>query len=449
MPRKNLSKLFCEQNISTFHPAETVRKYLNKYQYGKYGIEKNFSSTKRAVVVIPCYSEFRNLPALLESLNLNSSGYLNETAFLFVINNSSECAETVRKNNADTLDFFREIISHPENRYGKLNIAIVDAATGNLAPPPKLAGVGLARKIGMDAALSLLGEENFKEGIIVALDADCTVSDNYLEEIFIAFSQNPEGFAIFNYEHTFSDENGINDAITAYEIFLRYYVLGLRFANSHYALHTIGSAFACRPALYIKCEGMNKLKAGEDFYFIEKMAKQSGYKYIKEATVFPSPRPSKRVPFGTGRAVLNYLGEPEKRDLLYDPLIFSILKEWLKVYDEFTENPEAILCKASGIHNALGEFLKMNKFTEHWNKIIRKAASGTQLTFQKKIWFDGFKTLKFVHYMRDTHFPNIPYSTACRNLLTLMDLRYPEAETQVVNAENSKLSLLNLLRELT
>src|SRR6202008_222876 len=48
--------------------------------------------------------------------------------------------------------------------------------------PDKDSGVGLARKIGMDEAVRGFYEINF-DGMIVCLDADCTVSKNYLIEL--------------------------------------------------------------------------------------------------------------------------------------------------------------------------------------------------------------------------------------------------------------------------
>ena len=71
----------------------------------------------------------------------------------------------------------------------------------------------------------------------------------------------------------FPVDNDETKAIICYEIFLRYYVLGLKFAKSDYAFHTIGSTMLCTPDAYVKVEGMNKRKAAEDFYFLEKLAK--------------------------------------------------------------------------------------------------------------------------------------------------------------------------------
>ena len=53
--------------------------------------------------------------------------------------------------------------------------------------------------------------------------------------------------------------------------------------------------------------GMNKRQAGEDFYFLHKIIPLGHFGEINTTRVIPSPRPSDRVPFGTGRAVRDYL----------------------------------------------------------------------------------------------------------------------------------------------
>ena len=51
--------------------------------------------------------------------------------------------------------------------------------------------------------------------------------------------------------------------------------------------------------------------------------------------------------------------------------------------------------------------LLQNNYLKQWEKILNNTKSGGQLAHQKKIWFDGFKTLKLIHHLRDTAFPEI------------------------------------------
>ena len=137
----------------------------------------------------------------------------------------------------------------------------------------KNGGVGLARKIGMDIALTKFDYNSSIKRILICTDADCVVDTNYLSEISKEFNQNNYEAAVVNFAHDISGNDEETKAIICYEIFLRYYVFGLSFAKSDYAFHTIGSTMICTPEAYVKVEGMNKRKAAEDFYFLEKLAK--------------------------------------------------------------------------------------------------------------------------------------------------------------------------------
>ena len=141
---------------------------------------------------------------------------------------------------------------------------------------------------------------------MIWLDADCKVDDNYLCAVVDEFNKKNLSAATINFSHDVSGTGELTEAIIPYEIFLRYYVLGLKYAKSPYAFHTIGSTIAIDHNAYIKAGGMNKKKAAEDFYFLQKVAKNYEIKKIISTTVYPSSRHSWRVPFGTGRSVTRY-----------------------------------------------------------------------------------------------------------------------------------------------
>src|SRR4029434_9989987 len=99
----------------------------------------------------------------------------------------------------------------------------------------------------------------------------------------------------------------IYKAIAAYELHLRYYLQALRTAGFPHGYHTIGSSMAVRARTYMEQGGMNRRQAGEDFYFLHKLIPLGGFTELNSTTVYPLPRPSNRVPFGTGRAVSEWL----------------------------------------------------------------------------------------------------------------------------------------------
>jgi hypothetical protein len=164
----------------------------------------------------------------------------------------------------------------------------------------------------------------------------------------------------------------------------------------------------CDHNAYIKIGGMNKRKAAEDFYFLEKLSKNYPISKIDSATVYPSKRSSWRVPFGTGQRVTRFLSGTRNEYLLFDPAVFVVLKDWLEVYNlDAISNPQDVLNQAKKIHTELYNFLLQNNYLKQWEKILSNTKSGKQLTHQKKIWFDGFKTLKLIHHLRDSAFPEI------------------------------------------
>ncbi len=154
---------------------------------------------------------------------------------------------------------------------------------------------------------------------------------------------------------------------------------------------------------------MNKRKAAEDFYFMEKLAKINKVETISKACVYPSGRGSWRVPFGTGQRVNRFLEGLHNEYTLYSLNSFFVLRDWLDVFmDEKAGSAKEYLDEAKKINTGLFDFLKLNQFEKIWDKIITNSQSVRQIQNQKKIWFDGFRTLKLIHYLRDNDLPNEP-----------------------------------------
>ncbi len=114
--------------------------------------------------------------------------------------------------------------------------------------------------------------------------------------------------------------------ITLYELHLRYYIQGLRYSGFPYAFHTVGSAIAVKAFQYVKAGGMNRRQAGEDFYFVQKLVPLGGYFALNSTTVYPSPRESFRVPFGTGAAISRLMNNPGEEFLTYNFEAFRELR---------------------------------------------------------------------------------------------------------------------------
>lgn len=393
---------------------QEVSRYLNKYSLTGWELESGDSYKTHMAVVIPAIGEYENIRSLLQSMVLNKRDCFNSTLVIFVINNTSSSLEEIKTDNYSSVKLLRNIIKKEPSGDALVNdvissglrLALVDASSEGKELPIKDGGVGLARKIGMDLALKIFSYNSPGKNILVCLDADCTIDTNYFTSIHNEFNGRNLDAAVVNYSHTLTGISDQHDrAIICYEIFLRYYVLGLKIACSPYAFHTIGSTMACDHKSYMKIEGMNKRKAAEDFYFMEKLAKNTRIESILSTTVYPSARGSWRVPFGTGQRVNRFLSGMQDEYRLYSPQGFYVLKAWLKVFnDSLVHDSNYYLSHAQQIHPALAEFLVLQGFEADWNRILVNSKIDTQINRQKMVWFDGFRTLKLIHYLRDNAF---------------------------------------------
>ncbi|MGA2782103.1 MAG: hypothetical protein ABSF13_09320 [Smithella sp.] len=411
--------------------------YLRHYSTGeRWNLVANDTENISQVVVIPAYAEREMLFSTLASLAQNPPSSLDYSFILCVINNKNNSPLSAIKNNLQTIKYLEAVAKKKSLRKfntdrgiypllltlsdAKLKLGYIDASSKGNEIPQNLGGVGMARKIGMDMALRLLKKNYAPRNLILSLDADTLVQNNYLSAIKNYFTSKVKT-AIIAYEHPMPLNYEEQAAICCYEIFLRYWVLGLKYAKSPWAFHSIGSTIVTSIEAYLKVRGMNKREAGEDFYFLSKLAKMSEIGYIKETCVYPSARPSARVPFGTGKRIQRFISSDQKEEyFLYDPQIFVVLADWLQLMkDQFICDEDEILIKAESIHPILKPFLKDCDFAALWLKIRRNAKDEKTLTRQFNDWFDGFKTLKLINYFTKEVYPQINMFKALDRILSM------------------------------
>ncbi len=416
-----------------------IFKYLKKNnEYTGHSIVSCPENLYDGAVVIPSLAEKDNLPPLLKSLEDNTSDIIEKVLIIFVVNNTPEANDAIKQNNLESIELLKDY-------NGKLNLCIVDASTKGNELNSKNGGVGLARKIGMDFALTKLNY-NFINPFIACTDGDSTLSNDYLESIYNEFKEENIHAAYVDYNHTLTGDEEINRAIINYEIFLRYYVIGLKYAGSPYAFHTIGSTMVCSADAYVKIGGMNKRKAGEDFYFMEKLAKNYEVKFISKGKVFPSSRPSWRVPFGTGQRVQRHISNERDEYLVYHPECFDVLKKWNAIFLDNGLDISRLLDESKVISKKLHEFLLENKFEESMYKIKANCKTEIQLDKQKRFWFDGFRTLKLIHFLRDNEFGSIETFEGTRMLMENFSFNLP-SETNKFSTVEIQYEFLLKLRE--
>ena len=419
-----------------------ISAYINKRTFDIWKIENDHQKYFQKIIVVPAIAELNNLPEFIKSLEQNDELELLNTLLLIVVNNSISSTDEVKEDNNKTLEYLNNLNTI-------INLSFIDACSAGKEMDDKNGGVGLARKIGMDLALTKFDYLSINKKILICTDADCVVDSNYLSEISQKFNKENLESAVVNFAHDISGDDDETKAIICYEIFLRYYVLGLSFAKSDYAFHTIGSTMICTPEAYVKVEGMNKRKAAEDFYFLEKLAKIYPIGEIKSTSVHPSKRGSWRVPFGTGRSVDRYLTNTRDEYQLYDPKSFIILKNWLEVFYDTSLTEQAGLIKiAKNIHSPLFDFLNQQDFENFVKKVLLNNKNRSEAEKQKHFWFDAFKTLKLIHYLRDETYPNINMFDAIDELLKLMNIENPISRSSVIPDLETQKEYLLLLRKI-
>jgi hypothetical protein len=435
-----------------------VRQYLDKYSDPKWKIISDKIETINCVIVIPALAEYEFIRKLLLSLSDNEPTHFNNTLILFVINNLQKAPSEVKLQNLKTIQLIQNIIRKNKEDIlinkiisSGLKIGFIDASTTGNEMPAKDGGVGFARKIGMDLALTLFNYNSTQKKIIASLDADCIVEKNYISEIQQNFNSQNLSAAFINFLHTPANDLNNNLAIICYEVFLRYYVLGLKYANSTFAFPTVGSTIVCDYKTYIKAEGMNKKKAAEDFYFMEKVAKITEIQKIDSTTVYPSARQSTRVPFGTGQRIIRFLSNIQNEYLVYSPQSFIILKKWLDVFnDHSVKSSEEYLEQAMKISTNLYNFLIEQKFQSNWERIKANFKYPETIQRQKFFWFDGFKTLKLIHYLRDNGITQTSMFASVDELLNLYNSSFIVGwKSNEVPAIDIQIKYLEILRKIT
>ena len=137
------------------------------------------------VIVIPCYLEPDWTPTLRSLTQCAPTKGSFEV--LVVVNASSSAGEEILNEQRRALDDIKGFTK--EHSSPKVRMHVIEA----LELPPKHAGVGLARKIGMDEALHRLDQAgHLDDGFVVGLDADSICDTNYLSALESHFLKHPK-----------------------------------------------------------------------------------------------------------------------------------------------------------------------------------------------------------------------------------------------------------------
>ncbi|RLD24380.1 MAG: hypothetical protein DRI71_02755 [Bacteroidetes bacterium] len=398
--------------------------YLERYAYPVTLFSDSIIGQIKISIIIPCFNE----PDILTTLNsLNNCNPVDGVEVIIIVNEPQTSKKEISNQNKLTL-----VEIEDWQRSHQLNFKLL---TYHLIAPDKDAGVGLARKVGMDEAVRRFEKINHHEGVICCFDADSTCAPNYLQSIYQNFYKKqpkPHGAAVY-FEHTLPEQHSQIEGIIQYELHLRYYVHALRLIGYPYAHQTVGSSMIVRSDKYQKIGGMNKRKAGEDFYFLHRLMPTGNFIDINDTKIFPSARISDRVPFGTGKAMDKWQKENPKDYYTYNLQSFLDLEVLFKHRERFFGINESDLSTLmSEFSGSVRDFLLADGFIQIVDRLNTQSSNLATFVSNWYQYFDGFKVLKYLHYSRDNYQDNKPVTEEATKLA---QLRWPKELPKSKQAE--------------
>lgn len=415
------------------HPK--IQRTLTQYLSNHAEVEANYiasyipSKTYQRCLVIPVFNESQQCIQ-----RICNSALKTEKLLIIIIVNQPDNRQDSSTNQQfwDTLTTHHISVNKSQHHHwlsinnSAIDLLLINRFTKKI---PQSQGVGLARKIGGDIACQLIAKQCLLNLWVHHTDADTHLPDNYFQAVDALLSYIPDNqseekkqttysAAVYRYTHKPSDDEEIYNATLWYEKALDYYVRGLKYANSPYAYHTLGSCIANNSYHYCQARGFPKKSGGEDFYLLNKLAKLGNIAELKNTTLHINARLSDRVPFGTGPATEKILAmeNPEQSYLYYHPLCFSLLSnlllhfEVLFNYKKKTEGKSKTIDLAhyhpwlttlnTPLRTALTQ-LGIETLFKHVDKQIKSKEQCIQHCHH---WLDGFKTLKLIHLLEE-HYP--------------------------------------------
>ena len=300
-----------------------------------------------------------------------------------------------------------------------MSVLVVDRFTAQRRLPARQ-GVGLARKIGADVALELIAAGRVRHEFFAMTDADTRLPEDYFGRIA---ALEPEcSAALFPFWHEPTGESHVDRATALYEIRLRYIQRGLQWANSPYAFHALGSTMAVHALSYAQVRGVPKRQAAEDFYLLGKLSKLRPLARLRGTPLRIRSRVSDRVPFGTG-AETTKLARGDELEL-YHPDCFAAVRDVTRSLRCISESrciawPELLARLGPTVKNSL----ESQGAPTAWQKLSEQAPNPLARLRRLHEWFDGFRTLKLIHHVRDGVASSLPWRDAIRRAPFMDDLQ--------------------------
>ncbi len=402
-------------------------KYLARHAEPEAAWARELPGSFGNALVIPAYGERESLFQLLGSVPGSPDG---PVLIVLVLNAREDSSSSVHEANEEVRRRLERELPGATDPSGEARarrfpvpggtILLIDRARqGHFLPEGQ--GVGLARKIGNDLVLALRAEGRLASPWIHNTDADTVLPGDYFEQTR-SLDADTACAAIYAFEHRFDPDPAQAEAGRLYEISLRYNLLGLAWAGSPYAYHSMGSCLAIPAWAYAVVRGFPRRSALEDFHALNKLAKVGSILRLSGLPLILEGRISERVPISTGVAIG---GLVSRRGALagfslYHPLVFAHLSAWLGVLAAIARSggdAEAGLAQLPSstpffrTDVLTGALEKMGAF-DAVQDALRLSKDEETLLRHLHTWFDALKTVQLIHALRDGGLPSIGYHQA-------------------------------------
>jgi hypothetical protein len=400
-------------------PDLRLRQYLERYATSEARLGAGITDDYQALLVVPAH---REPPGFLDQYAEAFESARGRVLVIVVVNAAAPNAAASLPEHEVLLASLRgegaECLSSAPpvwlSRRERFDVLSIDRAHPDHCFPER-EGVGLARRIGCDVALAAFAAGRIADPFIYCTDADAELPADYFDGPARAASADAS-CVVFRFWHVPAGDAALDAATALYELGLRYYVAGLAHAGSPYAYHSIGSALAVRADAYAAVRGFPRRLAGEDFYLLNKAAKVGQIWRDDARTIRLYSRASSRTVHGTGVAAAKLAAEsrPDAAPF-YHPEIFAALRSWLEVIEAFAlERDESSArerirslqnASVDGVLQGLGAW-------DALSEAARQTRAAPPLRRRLHTWFDAFRTLKFIHALRERSLPSLPFREA-------------------------------------
>jgi len=216
---------------------------------------------------------------------------------------------------------------------------------------------------------------------------------------------------------------------------MRHYFLNLLRIGSPYAFLALGSTIALPVWAYRKAGGISPFRAGEDFYFLQKLAKVGKVLNTCDSVVYPAARLSDRVDFGTGPAILKGLSGSWESYPFFPEAFFEDLRTAYDLFPLLFDGPKA---------TPLDPFLEDHFGTaDLWTPLRKNFRNRSLFVRACHERIDGLRIRQYLGFCRKT----APHSLSDEEIL--MDFvirRLPECPLRELDFDKTPVADLDALR---